>query len=223
MVVTGGLTLCTLVIWFFNYRTIQQAVTTMESAAQEQSVNLRHYIKEYQETKGFLDTANKKVAELTIKLEAANAELAISRSQLASLQAMNEEMNWTVQSFEHYKEKAKAKGESLEAMINAFKVKNKRLQGDLETARKDLSVFLPGIPSSLDTKTKILAYRKHIRVVKKNIHMLEKEALAMKRAAQQQHDRLESLYGNNGYMIKDGRDLSIKREDPKVDIKVEFK
>ncbi len=223
LILMGGLTLYTLVIWFFNYRTLQQTVTTIETTAQEQSVNFRYYVQEYRSAKTALDTANQKVAELTAELAAANAELASTRTELSSLQGMNDDLKGTILSLEHYKVKAHAKGEALESMINAFRKKNKQLDADLQVVRRELAVFQPDISDVTEGKSKILLFRNHIRLVKKNMHVLKEQALSMKIAAQQQHDRLEMLYGNNGYMVKDGQDQSIKRQGAKVDIKVEFK
>ena len=53
--------------------------------------------------------------------------------------------------------------------------------------------------------------------------VIREQAQAMKMAAQEQHDRLEMMYGNNGYMMKDGKSQALKRQTAKVDIKVEFK
>ena len=223
LILMGGLTLYTLVIWFFSYRTLQQTVTIVEVAAKQQSVNFRYYVQEYRTTKVALDAANQKVSELTTELEAANAELATTRTELSSLQGMNDELKGTVQSLEHYKAKAHAKGEALESMINAFRKKNKQLDSDLQVVRRELASFQPDIADSSEGKAKILLFRNHIRLVKKNMQVLKEQALSMKIAAQQQHDRLEMLYGNNGYLVKDGQDQSMKRQGPKVDIKVEFK
>jgi len=221
-IVLGALTIYTLVIWYFNYRTLQQVVTVAENTAEEQSKNFRHYVQEYRVTKIALDEANQKVAELTTELQSANAELSTTRSELSSLQGLNDQLKESIRGLETYKVKALAKGEALETMINAFKKKNKQLDADLQMVRKELSTFQPDIADTKEGKEKVLRFKNHIKLVKMNMVILREQAQMMKMEAQQERDRLEVLYGNNGYMMKDGKNQSQKRQGT-VDIKVEFK
>jgi len=219
----GALTVYTLVIGYLNYHTLQQALVASEHAADEQARNFRHYIQEYRTTRIALDAANKKVLDLTVELQAANAELFTTRGELSSVQSLNDELKESISALETYKVKASAKGEALETMINAFKKKNKLLDANLHMVRNDSSGFKPDILDTKEGREKVRRFKNQIRLVKKNMVILKEQAQSMKIAAQQQRDRLETLYGNNGYMIKDGKDQSLKRQGAKVDIKVEFK
>ena len=222
-IVLGALTVYTLVLWYFNYRTLQSALVASENAADEQARNFRHYVQEYRTTKIALDVSNQKVIDLTQALQAANAELTTARGELSSVQGLNDQLKDSIRSLETYKVKAMAKGEALETMINAFKKKNKQLDADLQMVRKELAGFQPDILDTKEGREKVLRFKNQIKLVKKNMVILKEQAQAMKIAAQQQRDRLESLYGNNGYIMKDGKDQSLKRQSAKVDIKVEFK
>ncbi|MFH0753503.1 MAG: hypothetical protein V2A70_02940 [Candidatus Omnitrophota bacterium] len=222
-IVVGILSTYSLVMWFLNYRTLGQTVVVVEQAADDQSKNFRFYVNEYKETKVELDAANDKIVTLTTELEAANIELSNTRKELTSLQGINDDLKGTIQSLENYKAKALAKGEALEGMINAFKKKNKQLDMDLQAVRKELSMFQPDISDQKEGKSKILLFKNHIVMVKKNMHVLKQQALTVKIEAQKQRDRLEMLYGNNGYMVRDGQNQSLKRRGAQVDIKVEFK
>ena len=223
LTVIGALAVYSLVMWYFNYNTLQTAVTTVEVAANEQSKNFRHYVQEYKVTKVALDESNQKVADLTVELQAANAELTTTRSELSSVQSLNDQLKQGIQELERYKVKAMAKGEALENMINTFKKKNRQLDADLQVVRKELSLFQPEVSDTEEGRAKIMRFKDHIRMVKKNMNILKEQALEVKIAAQKERDRLEMLYGNNGYLVKDGKDLSQKRKGAKVDIKVEFK
>ncbi|MBF0330564.1 MAG: hypothetical protein HQL17_01400 [Candidatus Omnitrophica bacterium] len=223
LVVAGILSVYILVMWYFNIKTLNQTVAVVEQVADDQSKNFRFYVKEYKETKVELDVANEKVVTLTAELEAANAELSNTRLELSSLQGVNDELKGTIQSLENFKAKALAKGEALENMINAFKKKNKQLDADLQSVRKELATFQPDISDTKEGRAKILLFKNHIVMVKKNMNILKQQAVTVKIEAQKQRDRLEMLYGNNGYMVKGGQDQSTKRQGAKVDIKVEFK
>jgi chromosome segregation ATPase len=218
----GALTVYTLVLWYSNYNTLERALVTTERAADDQAKNFRHYIQQYRIVKTALDEANQKIYDLTVALQAANAELFTTRGELSSVQSLNDQLKESIAVLETYKVKAMAKGEALETMINAFKKKNKQLDADLQMVRKELSGFKPDILDTKEGREKVLRFKNQIRLVKKNMVILKEEAQAMKVAAQQQRDRLEVLYGNNGYMMKDGKNQSLKRESAKVDIKVEF-
>jgi chromosome segregation ATPase len=215
-VALSALTIYTLVIWYFNYRTLQEVVTVVEKAADEQSKNFRHYVQEYR-------IAAQKVADLTIELQAANTELATARNELSTVQGLNDQLKDSIKILETYKVKAMAKGEALETMINAFKKKNKQLDADLQLVRKELSSFQPDIADTQEGREKVLRFKNQIKLVKKNMGILNVQAEEMRVAAQKERDRLETLYGNNGYMMKDGKNQSIKRQKAQVDIKVEFK
>ncbi len=223
LVIAGGLAVYSLVIWFLSFQTLERSVTVVEKAAAIQSKNFRYYVQEYRTTKIALDEANKKVVDLTAELQAANAELSTTRGELSSVQGLNDELKQGIKSLEKYRVKAEAKGEAFEAMMSAFRKKNKQLDIDLQAARKELSFFQPDISDTDEGKAKIMRFKDHIRLVKKNMHAIKEQAMAIKAAAQQQRDRMEMLYGNNGYFIKDGKNQSLKRQGAQVDIKVEFK
>jgi chromosome segregation ATPase len=219
----GALTVYTLVLWYSNYHMLERSLAAAERSADDQARNFRHYIQQYRITKSALDEANQKVYDLTMALQSANAELFITRGELSSVQTLNDQLKESIGVLETYKVKAMAKGEALGSMINAFKKKNKQLDADLQMVRKELSGFKPDIMDTKEGREKVLRFKNQIKLVKKNMVILKEQAQVMKVAAQQQRDRLEALYGNNGYMMKDGKDQSLKRESTKVDIKVEFK
>jgi chromosome segregation ATPase len=223
LIILAVLSIYSLVMWYFNYKTLNQTVKVVEQVAEDQSKNFRFYVQEYKETKVELDVAKDKIVTLTAELEAANAELLNTRQELSTLQGLNDELKGTISSLENYKAKAMAKGEALENMIVAFKKKNKQLDADLQSVRKELATFQPDISDSKEGRAKIQLFKNHIVMVKKNMNVLKQQALTVKIEAQKQRDRLEMLYGNNGYMVKDGQDQSLKRQAAKVDIKVEFK
>ena len=222
-IAVGALALYTLVIWYLNYRTLEQALVTAENAADEQARNFRHYIQQYRTTKVALDEATRKVVDLTQELQAANIELSTARGELSSVQGLNDQLKESIKELETYKVKALAKGEALDAMINAFKRKNKKLDAELQLVRKELAGFQPDILDTKEGREKVLRFKNQIRLVKRNMGVLRQEAQEMKTAAQKERDRLETLYGNNGYITKDGKNQSVQRQGAKVDIKVEFK
>jgi chromosome segregation ATPase len=195
----------------------------MEHNSVEQAKNFHYVVQEYRTTKTVLDEANQKLVLLTQELEAANADLMGTRAELSSLQRVNDQLKGDIAILERYKAKALEQGEALETMIDVFKKKNKDLDMQLQTVRKELAQFQPDINDLGEGRTKIQRFKDHIRMVKVNMRGIKTLAYEAKVAAQKERDRLEALYGNAGYMVKDGENKSVNRfSENTVDIQVEF-
>lgn len=221
--VAAVLSAISLLIFIFNYQTLEEVIASAERSAVKQARNFRFYVNEYNVTKVALNEANQKLEALTKELEQANHDLTQTRSELTAIQEVNDLLKNNIASLERYKEKAAQRGEALESMINALKNKNKMMDAELQTVRKQLSVFQPDINDVNEGRVKIKMYKDHIRAVKENMHVIRRQADAAREAAQKEHDRLELLYGNGGYMVKDGQNKSVPVQgQKKVEIDVNF-
>lgn len=217
------LSVVSFVIFVLNYRTLEETVVTAENTAVKQSKNFRYVVNEYQVTKVALDDANQKLVDLTAELEQANNDLTLTRSELSSVQQVNDQLKGSISVLERYKVRAAEKGEGLEAMIAAFKKKNKKMDLELQGVRKELAVFQPDISDEGEGRAKVQVFKQHIRMVKKNIGILRQIAYEARVAAQKEHDRLEAAYGNGGYMVKDGQSKSVTVYGQKrLDLDVRF-
>ena len=217
------LSVASLVIFFFNYRTLERTTLFADKNAAADAKNFRYYVNEFKVTKVALDDANQKIISLTQELEAANKELTTTRDELASVQQVNDQLKVSISSLERYKVKASQKGEALEGMILTFKKKNKDLDHELQSVRKELAEFQPDINDVDEGRAKIKRFKDHIRMVKKNMSLIRVKADEARVAAQKERDRLESLYGNGGFMVKDGQNKSVTGFDQKrVEIDVKF-
>jgi len=210
-----------LLVW--NYYTLEQTTVFLEKNSVEQAKNYRFVVGEYKTTKVALDEANQKLVQLTQELEAANTELLGTRSELSSLQKVNDQMKGDIAVLERFKAKALAQGEALEAMIGNFKKKNKELDMQLQGVRKELAQFQPDINDLNEGRTKIQRFKEHIRMVRMNMHGIKVKAYEAKVEAQKERDRVEATYGNAGFLVKDGENKAVNRFKEKVvDIKVQF-
>jgi chromosome segregation ATPase len=217
------LTVASLGLLIWNYYTLEQTTVVLERNSADQAKNFSYVVKEYRTTKGVLDEANQKLVQLTQELEAANAELLGTRSELSSLQKVNDQMKIDIAVLERFKAKALEQGEALEAMIDSFKKKNKELDMELQGVRKELAQFQPDINDLNEGRTKVQRFKDHIRMVRKNMHGIKVKAFEAKVAAQKERDRVEALYGNAGFMVKDGENKAVNRfRENVVDIQVQF-
>ncbi len=217
------LSIVSLALLLWNYRTLEEATLFSERTAVEASKNFRFVAQEYKTTKIALDEANQKLVLLTQELETATTELSNTRGELTSVQQMNDQMKKDIETLEHFKAKALEKGEALEGMIMSFKKKNKELDSELQGVRKELAGFQPDISDLNEGQTKIKRFKDHIRLVKVNMNGIKRKAYEARVEAQKEKDRVEAIYGNGGFMVKDGQDKSVNKFKSKVvDINVQF-
>ncbi|MBF0569667.1 MAG: hypothetical protein HQL18_02695 [Candidatus Omnitrophica bacterium] len=224
------LSVVSLVIMFLNYKTLERAVFSAEKNAAEQAREARYYAGEYKvvkvqldETKASLDQANKALLEVTNELQKLNGEFAGTKGELTSVQQIVDQLKLNIGMLERYKAKAKDKEQALEGMIQAFKKKNRELDAELQGVRKELATFKPDINDLAEGRSKIDLFKKQIHLVKMNMSGIKQKAYEAKVAAQVERDRLASLYGNAGFMVKDGQDKSVTKFSEKVvEIKVQF-
>jgi chromosome segregation ATPase len=222
-IIASVLTVTSLGLLIWNYYTLEQTTVFMEKNAVEQAKNFSYVVREYKVTKTVLDETNQKLVQLTQELEAANVDLMGTRAEVSSLQRVNDQLKGDISILERYKAKAMEQGEALEAMINSFKKKNRELDMQLQGVRKELAQFQPDINDLNEGRTKIRRFKDHIRMVKVNMHGIKVQAYEAKVASQKERDRLEAIYGNAGYLVKDGEDKSVNRfKDDVVDIQVQF-
>jgi chromosome segregation ATPase len=221
-VVTAGMVGFMLWLWVFNYKTLQDVAKVSEHVATKQAENYRYVSNEYKVTKNELDETTVKLTQVTEELQAANVELTNTRGELTEVQQLNDQLKTNISALERYKAAAMSKGEALEVMIDSFKRKNKELDQNLQQVRKELAVFQPDIDDISEGRSKVLLFKNHIRMVKRNMGVLKRKAIDARIAAQKEQDRLDVLYGNNGYLVKDGQDKSITTRQKKVDIDVKF-
>lgn len=210
-------------MWMVNYKTLSEAARISEGTQDRQARNYRHFVNEYRVTKNELEVTTNKLVEVTEELEATNIELSNTRGELMQIQQLNDQLKNSIKTLERYKSAALAKGEALEKMIGSFKQKNRELDQELQSVRKALAVYQPDIDNMDQGKEKILNFKKHIRMVKTNMNEIKRKAFEVKVEAQKERDRVEMLYGNNGYLIKNGQDKSVTSFSQKnVDINVKF-
>ncbi|NTV28551.1 MAG: hypothetical protein HGA80_00525 [Candidatus Omnitrophica bacterium] len=210
-------------MWISNYKTLTEVARVSDRVSERQASNFRYYVNEYKVTKNELEVTTNKLVEVTQELEATNLELNNTRGELVQIQQVNDQLKNNIQALERYKGAAMAKGEALESMIGAFKKKNREIDHELQSVRKELAVFQPDIDSLNQGRDKVMLFKKHIKMVKLNMHAIKKSAYLAKVAAQQERDRVEMLYGNNGYLMKNGKvNSGLSFDQKKVDINVKF-
>lgn len=221
--IVAGLSVISLVLFGWNYRNMEKATRHAEENAVAQANNLIHYIQEYRVVKTDLDKANQKILAVTRELEKVNADFAATRNDVISLQGLNDELKANIAVLEHYQDSYKVREKELEELIRSLKKKNADLDSELQGVRKELAEFQPDIADWKEGQKKLRRFRDQMRLVKKNMASWKKKVAQARVEAQKERDRLESAYGNAGFMVKDGQSKSVNNfREKAVNIDVKF-
>jgi chromosome segregation ATPase len=202
VIVAVGLAIFSFWLLIVNYRTLLEINHMNEQSAVKTSRNFQYYFKENK-------NLSAQVKNMTEELDQARQELVSISGELSFIQGVNNDLKDGIAALERYKSAAVAKGEALESMINAFRRKNKEIESELKSVRQELAKLQPDISDLDEGRSKVLLFKDRIRGVRRNMSSLRRKAADVRAGAQKERDRLESLYGNGGYMVKNGENVSM--------------
>ena len=154
------------------------------------------------------------------ELAATKTVLADTRDLLAKAQAENVNLSALVQELNQ-------KNTEFQARMADLEQKNIDLNGQLTVIQDRLRLLEGDVRTMEEGKAVIQSYKQNLRKVKIKISEFQQEAHFAKVAAQKERDRIETMLGNNGYMVKGGKAV-VRGETPaasgksRVDVDVQF-
>lgn len=173
------LALSALTVWQYmeNSENTKQAYQLLSGSYDRQLSLTQMYAQELAETK-----------ELLVQ---AQADLAAAKTEIGQLTDKNVQFEATIA--------------QLQEQSSRLTDENTRLTGEMVTLKERLN-FLEGDVKNLEEAKRLIAeYKGKFRLVKAKIRVFNREAYEAKKAAQQERDRVASLLGNNGYLVRDGK------------------
>jgi chromosome segregation ATPase len=196
-----------------NYSVLSRSTDMALTASDHATVNYRTYVGRYKETKVELDQTIKKLEVVKGQLDQVSTELATTKGMLAQTQGMlsqaqeeNTNLKRELQGLDELRisENVQNIGE-LQVKIKALKDRDSKISLQLESLKKQLRAF-QGEFSGLDEgQSLIVLFQNKIRLVKSRMHSLKQEAFFARVAAQKEKDRVASLNGNSGFMVRNGQ------------------
>ncbi len=161
---------------------------------------------------GLYQTSQLQLASVTSELEATKALYAQSENMLKSTSL---ELSQTK---ELLKETETMLSQLREDTSSFVQMTGKALE--LENANADLKAqmaairdhlrFLSGDVKDMPEADQLLKYfRGKIHLVKGKIKGFKRDAHELKIAAQKEHDRIQAILGNNGYLVKEGKSIKV--------------
>ncbi|OGX07261.1 MAG: hypothetical protein A2Z88_06210 [Omnitrophica WOR_2 bacterium GWA2_47_8] len=164
--------------------------------------------------------------ELTVTkdlLEQTKIELTAAKAENENLQSLLQQAQTNIAQLEDEKN----------AFINSLKQlqgTNTQLTGELSSVQATLAAvqerlrILDGDVVSVDeANSRIALFKDKIRFMQTRLKQLRHDAYVAKVTAQKERDALESLYGNNGFMVKEGKVWKPTGQTPSnLKVNVEF-
>ncbi|MFA5088707.1 MAG: PilZ domain-containing protein [Candidatus Omnitrophota bacterium] len=151
------------------------------------------------------------------------AELTEAQQFLADAKAANADLQAMVNDYQNQLIQNKAEFDRIIADLND---KNAQLNSELAVVRERLRIFEGDIRDLEEGRSTLSLYRSKWRLIKGKMGALKREAYLAKVTAQNERDRVEMLMGNNGYLVKDGKNYQPNQMDAQsprnVEIDVQF-
>jgi chromosome segregation ATPase len=191
------------------YKSTELALSSSEHATN----NYRTYVDRYKETKSELDETTRKLVEVNKQLDQVTTELATTKGMLSQTQGMlvqaqdeNSKLKQELQGLDDLRnsENVQNLGE-LQDKIKALKDRDSQISFQLEDLKKQLRAFEAEFSSPEEGRSLIVLFQSKIKLVKSRMNYLKQEAFFAKVAAQKEKDRLATLNGNSGYVVRNGQ------------------
>lgn len=191
-----GVTLWVYWQFYLNYLLLEKTSRLSELLLQEQAV--------------LLQTRGQKIAMITENLRK-------TATLVTQLKTENEKLQGQVKLLDKMPE--------LEKTIALLEERNATLLAQMDTLREKGPDWDAEIQSVQDGKNYLSKYSDWIRKVKRRIRTIKHEAFQERVEARKEQDRIRSLLGNNGYVIRDGRMLpmDVPEGSPSQNIRVDVR
>ena len=224
-----GIAVYVLEIMNTNFHTVTATRDMALQAAYQQTQNYNTYVAKYTVTKTELDITTEKLAQVTLALDQVTAEfnsaktlLAETQGLLNEAQAENTKLKDTLNTLEAagVQIPQTEKTEALGGVITSLKEENTKYSQQIDSLKNELKAFEIQLSNMKEGKELLALYRLKIKEIKTKMGALKHEAYYAKIASQKERDHLESMAGNLGYIIKEGKSLASEKKTFGIDVKI---
>jgi len=207
-----GLTVYVLKLQNQNFNILANSTQLALTASDHANDNYRAYVGKFKETKLELDETTSKLKAVNLQLDQVTAELSTAKGMIAQTQEMlsqaqdeNAKLKVDLQGLDELRNSENVKNiDELEAKIKVLKDRDSQVTAQLADLKSQLRVFQGEFSDTKEGRSLIILFQNKINMVKNRMHHLSHEAFLARVAAQKEKDRLASLNGNSGFMVRDG-------------------
>lgn len=195
-----------------NYAVLNQSTILSLKSQAKQAANYRVYVQQYKDTREELEQTVIKLTQVQKDLDRVSTELAEAKGMLTQTndllvqaQQENDKLKSDIEALEALRsaEQVNSIGE-LEVKISSLKKKNVEVSDQLNSVKNEMRAFEADFNNMDEGKSLLVLFQNKIKLVKSRMRYLKQETYFAKVAAQKEKDRIESLMGNNGFLVKDG-------------------
>jgi len=195
-----------------NNKILTQSADLALIASDRATNNYRTYVGRYKETKIELDETTRKLEEVNRQLDQVTTELATTKGMLTQTQGMlvaaqedNSKLKQELQGLDDLRNTENVQNlDELQARIKSLKDRDSQVSLQLADLKNQLRAFDAEFSSPEEGQSLIILFQSKIHLVKTRMHYLKQEAFYAKVAAQKEKDRLATLKGNSGFVLRDG-------------------
>ena len=214
------LTVYVLYLQHQNYNILSQSTNLSLAAGDRATGNYRTYVGKYKVTKVELDATKVQLDETTKKLEEVNrqldqvtTELATTKGMLTQTQGMlvsaqeeNTKLKQELQGLDQLRDSENVQnlGE-LQNKIDTLKTRDSQVTLQLAELKNQLRAFEADFSDLDEGQSLIVLFQNKIKLVKTRMRYLKQEAFFARVAAQKEKDRLATLNGNSGFVLRNGQ------------------
>jgi len=210
------------ILWLGSqvYQGVDESNRTMLSTASQQAAVTRTYADQLNAKKvelasvGIeLDKTRALYQESTTMLQSVTADLNATKAVLAETkQLLANSQSEISQIKELSAKKIEALQAKLEKTITEMNEKNRLLESEMFELQEKLSYLEGNVADMEEGKALISLYKSRTKLVKKKIKTFKKQAKETRIDAFKERDRIRSALGNNGYLVREGKDVKVDYE-----------
>lgn len=221
-----ALTVYVLQLWNANYQSLLASSQMQSQVIERTTENYRHINRELQLTKSALDLSKIQLGRVQQEFAVIQEQLSKTEATLAEVRMDNDSMVQELLSMREGGFSADSgKVEALENTIALLQKENEKYRAQLTAAQERSQTFSADIRSTAEGRKAVRELRKQLSVIKNRMRAIARQADLAKAVAQKERDRIETMIGNNGFLVKDGKAVlpkDIPATASKVNIDVKF-
>jgi len=190
----------------------QQAALTQSYAYRLEAVKLHMFslMGELDTTKQLYSNTQNQLDGVTADLLEARQILQQTESMLTQARSQNSDLSNELASLRGLNEQLVTENQAkLSDEVVKLTEENVSLNMEMKNLQDHFAMHSDNVENSAEGAELIAVYKQRIRDLKKRMREFKKEAHAVKKAAQTEQDRVRSLLGNNGYLVKDGKPVVV--------------
>lgn len=196
-----------------NSNVLSKSTSLALTASDRATVNYMTYVGRYKETKLELEETTRKLEEVNRQLNQVSAELLTTKGMLTQTQGMlsqaqdeNVKLKQELQGLDNLRSTENVQNiDELQGKIQTLKDHDNQVSQQLDDLKTQLRAFQADVSNLKEGQSLIVLFQNKIKLVKSRMRYLKQQAFMARVAAQKEKDRIATLNGNSGFVLRNGQ------------------